>query len=66
MKDKEVTSIKLDPNRETADIDESNNSWPNVSTESRFEVFKAKQQLLRSIPQTNNPMQLTGKDKKAF
>ncbi len=66
VKNKEVASIKLDPNRETADIDESNNSWPVVQTESKFEVFKAKQQALRSIPQTNNPMQLTGKDKKAF
>jgi hypothetical protein len=66
VKDKEVASIKLDPNRETADIDESNNSWPVVQTESKFEIYKAKQQLLRSIPQTNNPMQLTGKDKKAF
>jgi peptidase M1-like protein len=66
IKDKEVASIKLDPNRETADIDESNNSWPVVQTENRFEVFKAKQQALRSIPQANNPMQLTGKDKKAF
>jgi hypothetical protein len=66
IKDKEVASIKLDPNRETADIDESNNSWPVVQTENKFEVFKAKQQALRSIPQTNNPMQLTGKDKKAF
>ena len=66
VKDKEVASIKLDPNRETADIDESNNSWPVVQTESKFEIYKAKQQLLRAIPQSNNPMQLTGKDKKAF
>jgi hypothetical protein len=67
MKDKEVASIKLDPNRETADIDDSNNSWPTVSTESKFQVFKAKQQLLRSIPQSNNPMQKAiEKDKKAF
>jgi len=63
IKDKEVESIRLDPNRETADIDETNNSWPVVSTESKFQVFKAKQQLLRSIPQTGNPME---KDKKAF
>ncbi|MDO6432450.1 M1 family metallopeptidase [Flavitalea sp. BT771] len=66
IKDKEVESVKLDPNRETADIDESNNSWPAVKTESKFQVYKAKQQLLRSIPQTNNPMQQTQKDKKAF
>lgn len=65
IKDKEVKSIKLDPNRETADIDESNNSWPTVTTESKFQVFKAKQQLLRSIPQSNNPMQ-QAKEKKAF
>jgi len=66
VKDKEVKSIKLDPNRETADIDETNNSWPVVQTESKFEVFKSKQLGPRAIPQTNNPMQLTGKDKKAF
>ena len=65
-KDKEVESIRLDPNRETADIDESNNSWPVVKTESKFEVFKARQQGLRATPNANNPMQLTGKDKKAF
>ena len=28
LKDKEVASIKLDPMRETADINEKNNSWP--------------------------------------
>ncbi|HEY6901860.1 MAG TPA: M1 family metallopeptidase, partial [Puia sp.] len=60
VKDKEVESIKLDPNRETADIDETNNSWPTVKTESRFEVFKARQLGPRAIPQSNNPMQLTG------
>jgi peptidase M1-like protein len=67
VKDKEVASIKLDPNRETADIDESNNSWPVVQTESKFQVFKARQQQLRSTQQTNNPMQKAQeKDKKAF
>ena len=67
MKDKEVASIKLDPYRETADIDESNNSWPTVQTESKFQVFKAKQQTLRAIPNANNPMQKAAeKDKKAF
>ena len=67
IKDKEVESIRLDPYRETADIDESNNSWPVVQTESKFQAFKAKQALLRSIPQSNNPMQKAQeKDKKAF
>jgi hypothetical protein len=40
MKDKEVASIKLDPLRETADINESNNSWPAVATPSKFQLFK--------------------------
>ena len=67
MKDKEVASIKLDPNRETADIDPSNNSWPAVQTESKFQVFKAKQQTLRATMNANNPMQKAEeKDKKAF
>jgi hypothetical protein len=66
VKDKEVQSIRLDPNRETADIDESNNNWPTVKTETKFEVFKARQNGLRAQPQANNPMQLTGKEKKPF
>lgn len=41
-KDKEVASIKIDPFKETADIDESNNSWPLSSTPSHFDVFKSK------------------------
>lgn len=41
-KDKEVASIKLDPMRETADINEGNNVW-NVSAEpSKFTLFKAR------------------------
>ncbi|HWV70829.1 MAG TPA: M1 family metallopeptidase [Pseudosphingobacterium sp.] len=39
-KDKEVISIKLDPERETADIDEYNNTWPRQQAPSRFEMFK--------------------------
>jgi hypothetical protein len=42
MKDKEVTSIQLDPFKETADIDEKNNSWPQTEIKSRFEIYKAK------------------------
>jgi Peptidase family M1 domain len=67
MKDKEVESIKLDPMRETADIDETNNSWPKMPELSKFEVFKARQQTARGIPNGNNPMQKAAeKDKKAF
>ena len=41
VKDKEVASIKLDPLKETADINESNNSWNTISEPSKFSVFKA-------------------------
>jgi len=40
MKDKEVASIKIDPLRETADINENNNSWPAVTEPSKFQLFK--------------------------
>jgi len=62
MKDKEVASIKLDPLKETADIDESNNTWGNVTPEpTRLQVFKMKQQA-RGQSTGPNPMQ----KKKAF
>jgi hypothetical protein len=42
VKDKEVASIKLDPLRETSDIDEKNNVW-NISAEpSKFQLYKAR------------------------
>jgi hypothetical protein len=66
MKNKEVAGIKLDPMRETADIDESNNSWGNVQQEpSKFAVFKAKQGAARGQSQGINPMQ-KAKEKKDF
>jgi hypothetical protein len=55
-KTKEVKSIKLDPYRETADIDESNNSWPREYAPSRFELFK-QQTLPRGSTAGPNPMQ---------
>jgi hypothetical protein len=39
---KKAVSIKLDPMRETADIDETNNSWPNVAEPSKFTLYKAR------------------------
>jgi hypothetical protein len=39
---KRAVSIKLDPMRETADIDETNNSWPNLAEPSKFTLFKTK------------------------
>lgn len=64
MKDKEVASIKLDPMRETADIDESNNSWVEIPAPSRFPVFKATQQPRGQGGQENNPMQKAEEKKK--
>lgn len=39
-KQKEVKRLVLDPNRETADIDESSNYWPREMMPSRFELYK--------------------------
>ncbi len=52
VKDKVVTAIVLDPFKETADIDESNNNWPVKELPSRFQVFK-KHKLEKQL----NPMQ---------
>jgi len=58
MKDREVASIKLDPMRETADINESNNSWGSITAEpSRFQVFKQKAGATRGQSTGMNPMQ---------
>ncbi len=58
VKNKEVKSIKLDPNRETADIDESNNVWPKTTMQpSNLELFKSKQGRARGQSTGKNPMQ---------
>ena len=67
IKDKEVASVKLDPFRETADIDEKNNNWNTIAEPSRFSVFKARQ---GGGPrggggQAGNPMQ-RAQEKKGF
>lgn len=41
LKDKEVISINLDPNKELADVNTENNAFPRVKEVSRFEQFKA-------------------------
>jgi len=43
VQDKEVASIQLDPYRETADIDETNNYWGKLPEPSKFQVFKQRQ-----------------------
>jgi hypothetical protein len=40
VKDKEVESIRLDPMRETADINEANGMWPIREMPSKFQLFK--------------------------
>ena len=40
--EKEIVSIKVDPDLETADVDTSNNSWPKEIKQSRFDAFKSK------------------------
>lgn len=41
---KEISSIVVDPNNETADIDTSNNAWPKRIEQSQFDSFKSKVQ----------------------
>tara|TARA_B110000046_G_scaffold35749_1_gene39024 strand:- start:42064 stop:44361 length:2298 start_codon:yes stop_codon:yes gene_type:complete len=43
--EKEVKSINLDPNLETADVDRSNNYWPAQVVPSRFELYQRKSRL---------------------
>ena len=52
VKDKVVTGIVIDPYKETADIDESNNNWPVKELPSRFQVFKK-----NKMKEQPNPMQ---------
>lgn len=64
--DKKLKSVQLDPMRETADIDTSNNFWTASSsseTPSKFQVFKQKQKdAARGASNGKvNPMQAAGK-----
>ncbi len=64
--DKEVASIKLDPMRETADIDESNNLWGGAEKSSKFQMFKTRTGSAapaRGQSVGANPMQLEKKGK---
>jgi len=47
--DKEIVRMELDPYRETADTEDSNNTWPPKLVPSRFRLFKDKKK--------KNPMQ---------
>src|SRR5690606_7936878 len=62
--DKKLKSIQLDPMRETADIDTSNNFWGEIAEpSSKFEVFKQKNgdNARGAAPGNINPMQAAGK-----
>ena len=63
VKDKEVASIKLDPFRETADVDEANNTYGDIKPPSKFKVFK--QKVYTTPAQGLNPMQ-KATEKKGF
>ena len=54
-KDKQVSQLVIDPYRETADTDESNNYYPKRDIPTRFEVFKEKQNARGTSGE--NPMQ---------
>jgi hypothetical protein len=60
MKGKKVASIMLDPYRETADINEGNNSWNIKAEPSKLEVFKTKA-AVRGQSTGQNPMQKSKK-----
>jgi len=49
LTDKEIVRMELDPYRETADTEISNNSWPPKLVPSRFQLFKKEKK--------KNPMQ---------
>jgi hypothetical protein len=55
-KDKQVVSVRLDPKRETADIDEINNYWPRQAVPSKFELFRMEAPV-RGTSSGGNPMQ---------
>ncbi|MBC7934905.1 MAG: M1 family metallopeptidase [Rhizobacter sp.] len=57
MKSKEVASIKLDPMKETADINESNNNWNVTAEPSKFQLYKARSAAARGAGGGSNPMQ---------
>lgn len=57
VQDKEVASILLDPMRETADIDETNNTWGGKASASKFQLFKLKSGAVRGQSTGGNPMQ---------
>ena len=63
MKDKEVESIKLDPFKETADVNEENGLWPVRELPTRFQLFNGGRAGRNRSTGSTNPMQ-KAKEKK--
>ncbi len=62
LKNKEVASVRLDPMRETADINEDNNHWPAIeTTPSKFRLYKDKMINAPGGTPGTNPMQKQAK-----
>jgi hypothetical protein len=61
-KSKEVASIVIDPMKETADINEKNNTWNIKSAPDKFDLFKSKT-AGRGQSTGGNPMQKANKPK---
>ena len=57
LKEKEVASIKLDPMRETADINESNGMWPLKEMPTKFQLYKSGLNSPRGTSGSGNAMQ---------
>jgi len=58
LKSKKVGSILIDPYRETADINEKNNTWNMKAEPAKFEIFKTKSgSSVRGQSTGENPMQ---------
>ncbi len=56
IKEKEVASILIDPFKETADIDESNNGWNVIPQPSKFKAFKQRKAMEKGEGTDINPM----------
>ncbi len=58
LKSKKVSSIQLDPYRETADINEKNNTWNIKAEPDKFDLFRQKSGAARGQSSGKNAMQL--------
>jgi len=57
LKTQKVVSVLIDPYRETADINEKNNTWNIQAEPAKFDLFKSKGAAARGQSAGENPMQ---------